>query len=439
MTNAIVWYDARTKATADALRSQIDNQKVRKLSGLGISTYFSGVKLRWMMDNVPAVREGIEKGTALFGTIDSWLTWNLTTERAHVTDVTNAGRTMLMNIRTLQWDDQLLDLIGITRNLLPKIVSCSEKVGHMEGTVLEGVPLTGLIGDQQSALVGQACFEVGEGKTTYGTGCFTIVNTGTEPKFTSGRLLTTPGYQLGPKEPCVYSLEGSVAIGGAAVQWLRDKLCIIENSSEVEALAQSVPDTGGMYFVPAFSGLLAPHWREDARGIMVGMTQFTSRAHVARATLASMVFQVNDVLTAISEDMGRPIAELRVDGGACVNNLLMQMQADITGHSVRRPKNVETTALGAAFVAGHAVGYYHSVQAFRGHWKLDKEFIPQMVTEERQRHEARWKAAVQRSLGWVGEGDSSSGGPSKHFLTIAVGSAAVASAITAIVLRNYKK
>lgn len=397
-----------------------------------------------MIDNCPNVRRGIENGTARFGTIDTWLVWNLSAEQAHVTDVTNAGRTMLMNIKTLDWDDTLLDLVGVKRSsFLPRICSSSEVYGHMADTVLKGVPIAGLIGDQQSALVGQACFEPGEGKTTYGTGCFTIVNTGTEPKFSNNQLLTTPGYQLGPNEKCVYSLEGSVAIGGAAVQWLRDKLKIIECSKDVESLARSVPDTGDVYFVPAFSGLLAPHWREDARGTLVGMTQSTTRAHIARATLASMTYKVNDVLAAVSKDMGCPIKELRVDGGACVNDLMMQMQADITDSSVRRPQNVETTALGAAFMAGHAVGFYDSIQAFRDHWKLAKEFEPEITEEERQRQLSRWKCAIDRSVGWVGEASSPASTilacpPSRQMTLACAASALAASVITAMALRHNK-
>lgn len=447
LAKAIVWLDARTKETADMLRGKMDTEKVRAICGLPISTYFSGVKLRWMLDNCPEVRAGVEARTALFGTIDTWLVWNLTEQKAHVTDVTNAGRTMMMNIQTLDWDETLMDLIGIKRALLPKICSCSEVYGNMANTQLKGVPVAGLIGDQQSALVGQSCFEIGEGKNTYGTGCFLIVNTGTEAKFSKNGLLTTPAYQLGPDQKCIYSLEGSVAIAGAAVQWLRDNMGIIESASDMEALASSVEDTGDVYFVPAFSGLFAPRWREDARGTLVGMTQYTTKAHIARATLASMTYKVNDVLKAVAEDMGHPIKQLRVDGGASVNNLLLQMQADITGSSVVRPKIVETTALGAAFAAGHAVGMFQSTQAFKDHWELDQQFDAEITDRERQKRLMKWESAVERSLGWVEDAHSSPeksscsmwGIPTKQVLLAAAISASAASIVTAMTLRWARK
>lgn len=399
--NAIVWQDTRTQSTCDTLRATHDSERVRYITGLPISTYFSGVKLRWLIDHVPAVRKAIQDGSALFGTIDSWLVWNLSSERAHVTDVTNAGRTMLMNIRSLAWDDEMLSMIGVTRDILPEIRSCSESVGQMQGTILKGVPISGIIGDQQAALVGQSCFEVGEAKSTYGTGCFLIVNTGEEAKESHNGLLTTPGYKLGANAPCVYSLEGSVAVAGSAVIWLRDSMNIIGSASESEKIARTVDDTGDVYVVPAFTGLYAPWWREDARGTIVGMTQFTQKAHVVRATLESVAFQVNAVLQAASEDMGNAITELKVDGGMTQNELVMQMQADITNITVVRPSVIETTALGACFCAGHAVGLYGSMDAFRDSWKLDKRFEPRIDDETREQKLQKWETAVQCSLGWV--------------------------------------
>lgn len=407
--HAIVWSDGRTHDTCNELRSHFCPERIQKLSGLRISPYFSAVKLKWMIDNVPAVADGIRNGTAMFGTIDSWLVWNLSEEKAHVTDCTNAGRTMLMNINTLQWDPELLAMIGIGENVLPEIRSCSEIFGHLNIPSLEGIPIAGLIGDQQSALVGQTCFEVGQAKNTYGTGCFLIINTGTTPKFSNAGLLTTPAYKFG-NEPCVYSLEGSVAYTGAAVEWLRDGLGIIANTSDVEALAASVENTGGVYFNPAFNGMLAPLWREDARGTICGITHYTTKAHIARAALESIAFRVNAVLESASKDMGTPIQQLRVDGGASVNNLLMQMQADFTGAPIYRPSEVETTALGAAFAAGRAVGLYQSTANLVQHWQLDMIFNPEMAPEERERRIDKWNLCVEKSLGWIqdDQADSSS-------------------------------
>jgi glycerol kinase len=402
--NAVVWQDMRTAATCDKLRkgNVVTNERVRELTGLPISTYFSGVKLRWLCDNVPVVRDAVAGGSALFGTIDTWLVWCLTKERAHVTDVTNAGRTMLMNIRSLEWDGALLAALDIPRAVLPEIRSSSEVFGTLGCTVLEGTPIAGIVGDQQAALIGQSAFAPGQGKNTYGTGCFLIVNTGEEPRFSKSGLLTTPAYKLGPGAPCVYSLEGSVAIGGAAVAWLKDNLNLIDRASGIETLAASVEDTGDVYFVPAFSGLFAPHWREDARGGIFGLTQSTTKAHIARATLAALAFQVDDVLRAAAADMGAPLTELRVDGGASVNNLLLQMQADVLGVPVVRPKNVETTALGAAFAAGMAVGVYTGPAAVRDCWRLDRRFTPAIGPERRAAERAKWAKAVGKSIDWVG-------------------------------------
>lgn len=442
LCKAIVWMDARTHDTASELRRTISSETVRSITGLPISTYFSGVKFLWMLDNVPEVRTAVANGTAMFGTIDTWLVWNLTTEAAHVTDVTNAGRTMLMNIRTLNWDETMMSIIGVKRDILPEIRSCSEVYGTMEDTMLKGVPITGLIGDQQAALVGQSCFSVGEGKNTYGTGCFLIINTGEEPKFSKNGLLTTPAYKIGKHANCIYSLEGSVAIAGALVQWMRDKLRMIDHAGEIEALAGCVSDTGNVYCVPAFSGLFAPRWREDARGTIVGMTQFTEKAHLARAMLASITYQVNDVLRAASEDMGAPIRELKVDGGASVNNLLLQMQADITDSAVVRPQVVETTALGAAFVAGHEVGLFQSQDAFQNHWQLDRKFEPNITENERQTRLCKWEAAVERSLGWGDVGTTPARRwcmPSKQVVIATVVSACAASLITSMIFRYSKK
>lgn len=369
-------------------------------TGLRISTYFSGVKLRWLIDNEEAVANAVANGTALFGTIDTWLVWNLAQGNPHVTDVTNAGRTMLMNINSLEWDDHMLDFIGVTRDILPEIRSSSEMFGTMSCTKLKGVPISGLIGDQQAALVGQSCFNVGEAKSTYGTGGFLIVNTGLEAKFSRSGLLTTPAYKLGPDAPCVYSLEGSIGVAGSAVTWLRDGVGMISSARETEEIASSVTDTGNVYVVPAFTGLFAPWWREDARGTIVGMTQFTTRAHIVRAVLEAITFKVNTVLGAATEDMGHPIAELKVDGGVSNNNLAMQMQADITNTRVVRPRVTETTALGAAFCAGHVVGLYQSMDHFREAWELDREFTSQITQEMRQHKLNMWNKAVQKSLGW---------------------------------------
>lgn len=433
---AIVWQDARTKDTCDMLRSQYSNARVQKISGLPISTYFSGVKLRWLLDNVPEVRKAVDDRTALFGTIDTWLVWSLTGKKSHVTDVTNAGRTMLMNIETLQWDPELMAMIGVTSDILPDIRSCSENFGTLELSILKGKPITGLIGDQQSALVGQAAFKVGEGKNTYGTGCFFIVNTGLERRTSKHQLLTTPAYKFGDKD-CVYSLEGSVAIGGAAVSWLK-KIGLIESAGEMEKLAGSVENTEDTWFVPAFSGFLAPRWREDARGALVGLTQATTKAHIARATLEGIAHKVNEVLTAAAEDMGEPLTALRVDGGASVNNLLMQMQSDFSNVNVMRPKNVETTALGAAFAAGLKVGMFKSEEAFRKSWSLDREFQPLMSPEQRKQRLDRWEEAVQKSLGWVGEPIKSSV-ITKNTAVIALVAACVGSVVTLAVCRALKK
>ncbi|GAB0498646.1 hypothetical protein MMPV_009992 [Pyropia vietnamensis] len=433
LCNAIVWLDTRTRSTCETLRERIDVERVKSLCGLPISTYFAGVKLRWLMDHRPAVKQALEAGTALFGTIDTWLVWNLGGRTTHATDVTNAGRTMLMDIHTLDWNDELIAAVGIPRSCLPTIRSCAESYGEMAGTVLKGVPISGVVGDQQAALVGQSCLRVGEAKSTYGTGCFLIVNTGGTPVFSSKGLLTTPAYKLGPTAPAVYALEGSIAIAGAAISWLKDNLHLIHTAHEVEGLASSVEDAGDVYFVPAFSGLFAPRWRQDARGTIVGLTQYTKAVHIVRATLESIAFQVMEVLHAVGEDLHSSgvlavsgggdalasdsadsfsssdttsfIREVRVDGGASVNNLLMQMQADLVGAPVLRPVVVETTALGAAFAAGLAVGVFDSAESLREKWCLDRRFSPQITPAERARRIGKWEMAVQRSLGWIEQGE----------------------------------
>jgi len=430
LCHAIVWLDTRTRSTCEFIKQRIDVDRVRELCGLPVSTYFSGVKLRWLMDNRPAVKEALDAGTALFGTIDTWLVWNLSGRATHSTDVTNAGRTMLMDIRKMDWNDELVEAVGVPRSCLPTIRSCAEVYGKMAGTVLSGVPISGVVGDQQAALVGQSCFRVGEAKATYGTGCFLIVNTGDTPVFSSQGLLTTPAYQLGPDAPPVYALEGSIAIAGAAISWLKDNLHLIHTAAEVEALAASVPDAGDVYFVPAFSGLFAPRWRQDARGTIVGLTQYTTAAHIVRATLEAIAFQVMEVLRAVGGDLlesgvlgasagGQDggagaeatddavsdttsfIREVRVDGGASVNNLLMQMQANLVGAPVLRPAVVETTALGAAFAAGLAVGVFDSPESLREKWTLDRRFQPELSVAQRAHRIGKWEKAVQRSLGWI--------------------------------------
>lgn len=399
--NAIVWQDSRTSTTSEQLRSKIDSEKVRRITGLPISSYFSGVKLRWLIDNIPDVRQAVEDGSAMFGTVDSWLVWSLTSERAFITDVTNAGRTMLMNLNSLEWDDEMLRAIDVPRSILPEIRSSSEVLGHLSCTALEGLPIGGVIGDQQAALVGQSCFDVGDTKSTYGTGCFLIVNTGPEPKLSQNGLLTTPAYKLGAESDCIYALEGSIAVAGSAITWLRDGLGVIDNAAESETVAQSVEDTGNVYVVPAFTGLYAPWWNEEARGTIVGITQYTTYKHIVRAVLEAMAFKVDAVLQAASNDMGAPIAELKVDGGVTKNSLVLQMQADVTNTPVVRPKVTETTALGAAFCAGHAVGLFQSKQAFQDAWQLDTRFEPRIDSTTRGQKLRMWNRAVQTAIGWA--------------------------------------
>ncbi len=405
--NAIVWQDTRTKGICDTLARDGGQDRFRDKTGLPLATYFSGPKLKWILDNVPEVRAAAERGHALFGTIDTWLIWNLTggpDGGAHVTDVTNASRTLLMNLHTLEWDDDILRVLDIPRAMLPRIVPSSDPATwgttREEGPFGAAIPVCGNLGDQQAALVGQTCFDVGEAKNTYGTGCFLLMNTGPRPVPSQHGLLTTLAYKFGDA-PAVYALEGSIAITGALVQWLRDNLQFFEKSSEVEACARSVPDNGGIYFVPAFSGLFAPYWRSDARGIIVGLTRYINKGHICRAALEATAYQTRDVFEAMVQDAGVVLKALKVDGGMVVNELLMQFQADILNVPVVRPVVAETTSLGAAYAAGLAVGFWKNLDDLRNNWHVDKVWEPQMDEATRERLYAGWKKAVERTFGWV--------------------------------------
>ncbi|MFC5729873.1 MULTISPECIES: glycerol kinase GlpK [Nocardioides] len=408
--NAIVWQDTRTDAIAATLDRDGRGDVIRHRAGLPPATYFSGGKLQWILDQVPGVREAAERGDALFGTTDSWVLWNLTggpDGGVHATDVTNASRTMLMDLETLDWDDELLGFFGIPRSMLPRIreSSAAAAAGPYGTTRVLGpfggeVPITGILGDQQAATVGQVCFAPGEAKNTYGTGNFMLLNTGTEIVRSKAGLLTTPAYQLGD-EPCVYALEGSIAVTGSAVQWLRDQLGIISGAAESEALARQVEDNGGVYFVPAFSGLFAPYWRSDARGAIVGLSRFNTNAHLARATLEAICYQSRDVAEAMCADSGVQLEVLKVDGGVTINSLCMQIQADVLGVPVSRPVVPETTALGAAYAAGLSVGYWADTEELRQNWREDTRWEPQWSEERRAEGYAQWKKAVERTLDWV--------------------------------------
>ena len=407
LCNAIVWQDTRTKAICDSLAEGAGPDRFREKTGLPLATYFSGPKIRWMLDNVPGAREAARSGSAVVGTIDSWLTWWLTggpKGGAHVTDVTNASRTLLMNLRTLDWDEALLAAIGVPRSMLPRIVpSIDASAGRFTragGPLGEGIPVCGILGDQQAALMGQVCFTPGESKNTYGTGCFMLLNTGEAPVVSRCGLLTTVAYQIAGRAP-VYALEGSIAVAGSLVQWLRDNMGLIQRSPDVETLARTVNDNGGVYFVPAFSGLFAPYWRSDARGVIAGMTAYMKQGHLARAVLESTAYQTRDVLNAMREDCGIPLTSLRVDGGMAVNDLLMQFQADVLGVPVVRPKVTETTALGAAYAAGLAVGFWKDFDDLRSHWRQDKVWTPQMDAAQRDELHRMWRKAVERSFNWV--------------------------------------
>ncbi len=405
--NAIVWQDTRTKDICDALAAQGGQDRFRDKVGLPLATYFSGPKLKWLLDNVPGIRAAAERGDAIFGTIDTWVIWWLTggpDSGADVTDVSNASRTMLMNLKTLDWDDQILHLLDIPRAMLPRIVPSSDPhtwgQTSVDGPFGAAIPVCGDLGDQQAALVGQTCFNPGEAKNTYGTGCFMLLNTGTEIIPSKSGLLTTLAYQLG-SQPAAYALEGSIAITGALVQWLRDNLGIISQSSEVETLASTVEDNGGIYFVPAFSGLFAPYWRSDARGAILGMTRFINKGHIARAALESTAYQTREVLDAMQKDSGVTLTALKVDGGMVYNELLMQFQADLLGVPVVRPCVSETTALGAAYAAGLAIGFWQGLDDLRQNWQIDKTWQPAMKAAQRKKLYANWKKAVKRTFNWV--------------------------------------
>jgi glycerol kinase len=397
--NAIVWQDTRTSELVRELAGDEGPDRLRDRVGLPLSTYFSGPKIRWLLDHVDGAQEKADAGQLAFGTMDTWVLWNLTGGKVHATDVTNASRTMLMDLETLDWHEPSLDLMGIPRSMLPEIRSSSEPYGEAAGTAVGGQPIAGILGDQHGALFGQACFDRGDAKNTYGTGSFLLVNTG-EEVVRSDALLTSVGYKLGD-EPARYVLEGSIAVTGALVQWLRDRLKIISSAPEVEELARSVDDNGGVYFVPAFSGLFAPHWRDDARGVIVGLTAFAHRGHIARAALEAAAWQTKEVVDAANQVADVPFTELRVDGGMTANELLMQFQADVLGVPVVRPAVTETTALGAAYAAGLAVGFWSDQEELRERWAEDKRWEPDMADEDREAGYAQWKKAVERSLDWT--------------------------------------
>jgi len=397
LANAIVWMDTRVEGLVQRFARQGAAARLREKTGLPLASYFSALKLVWLFENLPEARARAEQGKALFGTIDSWLIWNLT-GGSHLTDATNASRTLLMNLETLEWDEELLRLFDIPCACLPKICASSEIYGDCIAP-LEGAPLAAALGDQQAALLGQACLAPGQAKNTYGTGCFLLMNTGAAPRASQRGLVTTLGYKLGSAPP-VYALEGSVAIAGALTQWLRDNLGIIQSSAEIEQLARSVPDNGGVYFVPAFSGLYAPRWRSDARGVIAGLTLFSTKAHIARAALEAAAFQTRELAAAMAEDAGAPLVELRVDGGMAANDLLMQFQADILGAPLARPQSLETTALGAAYAAGLATGFWRSEVDIAAHWRCARRWSPRMGEDERARLLQGWEKAVERSLGW---------------------------------------
>ncbi|WP_156721407.1 glycerol kinase GlpK [Streptomyces apocyni] len=404
--NAIVWQDTRTSALCAELGGKDGQDRFREQTGLPLASYFSGPKAAWLLDNVPGLRARAERGEIAFGTIDSWLIWNLTGGTqggVHVTDVTNAGRTMLMNLQTLQWDSSILSAMNIPEAILPEIRSSAEVYGTAVGQ-LQGVPVASALGDQQAAVFGQACYDTGTAKNTYGTGSFLLLNTGNRPVVSKSGLLTTMGYQIGGEAP-VYCLEGSIAITGALVQWFRDQLGIIRSADEIEPLAASVEDNGGAYIVPAFSGLFAPYWRSDARGVITGLTGFVTKAHLARAVLESTSWQTREVVDAMYQDSGVRITTLKVDGGMTKNNLLMQHQADVLGVPVVRPKVSETTCLGAAYAAGLATGVWNDLDELKAHWQRDAEWTPRMPDEVREREYGNWHKAVERSFGWHEDGE----------------------------------
>lgn len=400
--NAIVWQDTRTAGLVNEFARDGGQDRFRARVGLPLATYFSGPKIRWILDDVAGAREAAEAGELAFGNIDTWLAWNLTggTDGGlHITDVTNASRTMLMNLETQDWDDEVLRVMGIPRSMLPQIRSSSEVYAECRG-VLGGAPLAGILGDQQAATVGQTCYSVGEAKNTYGTGNFMLINTGKEIVHSRNGLITTPGYKFG-NQSTIWTLEGSIAVTGSLVQWMRDNLGMINTAPDVENLARTVKDNGGMYIVPAFSGLFAPYWRSDARGVMVGLTRYITKGHIARAVLEATAYQTREVAEAMKQDSGVTLTELKVDGGMVYNDLLMQFQSDILGVPVVRPRVAETTALGAAYAAGLAVGYWKNTDEMRANWGMDKRWEPQMSDDQRDHLYTGWKKAVTRTFDWI--------------------------------------
>ncbi|PPF55207.1 glycerol kinase [Clavibacter michiganensis] len=402
--NAIVWQDTRTQKIVDRLAADGGVERFKPTVGLPLATYFSGTKIVWILENVDGAREKAEAGDLMFGTTDTWVLWNLTGGTdggVHVTDVTNASRTLFMDLETLQWDDEILKAFDVPRSMLPEIKSSSEVYGTVESSsLLREVPIAGILGDQQAATFGQAAFDQGESKNTYGTGNFLIFNTGTDIIHSQNGLLTTLGYKLGDAEPH-YALEGSIAVTGSLVQWMRDNLGLVSSAAEIETLAATVEDNGGVYFVPAFSGLFAPYWRSDARGALVGLTRYVNKGHIARAALEATAFQTREVLDAVNADSGVDLTELKVDGGMIANNLLMQFQADILGVPVVRPVVAETTALGAAYAAGLAVGFWKDLDDLRQNWQEDSRWTPDMDDAERERQLRLWKKAVTKTFDWV--------------------------------------
>ena len=402
--NAIVWQDTRTQAICDELANTVGEDRFRQTTGLPLATYFCGPKVRWILDNVPGARAQAESGVLLMGTIDTWLLWNLTNGRVHATDPSNASRTLLMDLDTLQWDPELAEVMGVPMSMLPEIRSSSEVFGEVQSPAsMRGVPIAGILGDQQAATFGQACLSPGEAKNTYGTGNFLLLNTGTEKVLSNNGLLTTVCYKIGDA-PAVYALEGSIAVTGSLIQWLRDNLGIIDSAPEIEELARGVEDNGDCYFVPAFSGLFAPYWRGDARGAIVGLTRFINKGHIARAALEAAAYQSREVIEAMEADSGVRLTTLKVDGGMVLNELLMQFQSDVLGVPVIRPRTIETTALGAAYAAGLAVGFWEDETAIRTNWADGKRWEPQMAPGDREWLFDRWRQAVTRTFDWVPTG-----------------------------------
>ncbi|BDM68411.1 glycerol kinase 2 [Streptomyces nigrescens] len=401
--NAIVWQDTRTDALCKELGRNVGQDRFRRETGLPLASYFAGPKIRWLLDNVEGLRERAERGEILFGTMDSWVIWNLTggvNGGHHVTDVTNASRTMLMNLHSLEWDDKILASMDIPAAVLPEIKSSAEVYGHTAGGVLAGVPVASALGDQQAALFGQTCFAQGEAKSTYGTGTFMLMNTGHEPVNSYNGLLTTVGYRIGDQQT-VYALEGSIAVTGSLVQWMRDQMGLINSAAEIETLASTVEDNGGAYFVPAFSGLFAPYWRSDARGVIAGLTRYVTKAHIARAVLEATAWQTREITDAMTKDSGVDLTALKVDGGMTSNNLLMQTISDFLDAPVVRPMVAETTCLGAAYAAGLAVGFWSSTDELRANWRRAAEWTPRMDAATRDREYKNWLKAVERTMGWL--------------------------------------